>query len=79
MELSPERKLLLACARSKLTPEDRQRIADLAGADLDWDRLVTLSYAHGIAPLIYHSLQESAVIDRVPSAAAQSPSRFLLS
>ena len=72
MQLSPERKLLLACARSKPTPEDRRRIADLAGADLDWDRLVSLSYAHGIAPLIYHSLQESAVIDRVPSPAAKA-------
>lgn len=72
MELSPERKLLLACARSKLTPEDHRRIADLAGVHLDWDQLVSVSYAHGIAPLIYHSLIKSDVIGQVPATAAQT-------
>ena len=72
MELSPERKLLLACARSKLTPEDHRRIADLAGVHLDWDQLVSVSYAHGIAPLIYHSLVKSDVIGQVPATAAQT-------
>ena len=71
MELSPERKLLLACAKSKLTPEDRRRIADLTSDDLDWDRLVSLSYAHGIAPLIYDGLQQSTVTDRIPRAVAK--------
>jgi Uncharacterised nucleotidyltransferase len=72
VDLSPERELLLACTRSKLTPENRQRIAKLAGGDLDWERLVSLSYAHGIAPLIYHSLQQSAVNHRMPPAAARA-------
>jgi hypothetical protein len=72
VELSPERKLLLACARARPRAEECQRIAELAGADLDWDQFVSTSYAHGIAPLIYHSLQQSAVIDRVPSAAAKA-------
>jgi len=72
VELSRERRLLLACARARLTGEECQRIAELAGADLDWDQFVSTSYAHGIAPLIYHSLQQSAVIDRVPSAAAKA-------
>ena len=71
MEFSPKRKLLLASARSKLTPEGRRRIADLADSDLDWDRLATVSYAHGIAPLIYHSLVESDAIGVVPAAVAQ--------
>jgi putative nucleotidyltransferase-like protein len=72
VELSPERKLLLACGRSKLTPEDHRRIADLAGVHLDWDQLVSVSYAHGIAPLIYHSLIKSDVIGQVPATAAQT-------
>lgn len=72
MDLSPERELLLACASSKLTPEERRRIADVAGGDLDWERLVSLSYAHGIAPLVYHSLQQSAVNHRMPPAVARA-------
>lgn len=72
MELSPERKLLLACARAELTATDCQRIAELAGADLDWDRFVSISYAHGVTPLIYHSLQQSAVPDCIPTRAAKA-------
>ena len=71
MDLSPERELLLACTRSKLTPENRQRIAKLAGGDLDWDQLATVSYGHGIAPLVYHSLVESDAIGLVPVTVAQ--------
>ena len=72
MELSPERKLLLACARAGLAAEDRRRIAELAGADLDWDRFVLISYTHGITPLIHHGLQRSTVTDRIPQAAAKA-------
>ena len=72
MDLSPERRLLLACARSKLTPEGYRRIANLAGAQLDWDQLVSVSYAHGIAPLIYYSLQQSDVTERIPPTAAKA-------
>ena len=69
--MSSERKLLLACARSRLTPEDRRRIIELAGGDLDWDQLAIVSYAHGIAPLVYHSLVESDAIGLVTVAVAQ--------
>jgi len=71
VEFSPERKLFLTSARSKLTPEDRRRIADLADGDLDWDQLATVSYAHGIAPLVYHSLVESDSIGLVAMTAVQ--------
>jgi Uncharacterised nucleotidyltransferase len=72
VEFSLERRLLLACARARLTAEDCQRICELAGPNLDWDQLVSVSYAHGIAPLVYHSLAESDVIGLVPAAETQT-------
>jgi hypothetical protein len=71
MNLSPEWKLLLACARGKLSAEERSRITDLADADLDWNRIVAISYAHGIAPLIYHNLLASGVVTRLTSRPAK--------
>ena len=71
MELTPERSLLLACARARLTAENRQRIAKLAVADLDWNQLASVSYAHGIAPLVCHSLVGSDAIGLVSTAVAQ--------
>lgn len=53
MNLSSEWKLLLACARVNLTAEELQQIAqDLVRPDLDWDHVVKVSYAQGIASLI---------------------------
>jgi Uncharacterised nucleotidyltransferase len=72
MDLSPEWRLLLACARAKLSANDFHCIAELASADLDWQQIVTASYAHGIAPLIYYTLQQSGVIRLLPAAAAQT-------
>lgn len=71
MDLSPERSLLLACARATLSAENCQRISELASADLDWNQFASISYAHGIAPLIYHSLVQSDAVDLIPAAAAQ--------
>ena len=72
MNLSPEWKLLLASARTNLTDQDLQQIIqDLVRPDLDWDHIVTVSYAHGIAPLIYHGLRRSRVISLIPPAAAE--------
>jgi hypothetical protein len=71
VELSPERNLLVACARVELRGENRQRIAELASADLDWNQLVSVSYGHGIAPLVYHSLLEGDAVGLIPAAAAQ--------
>ncbi len=72
MELSPERSLLLACARTNLLAEERRRISELASADLDWDQITAVAYAHGVAPLIYHSLAQSGVICLAPPNIAQT-------
>jgi Uncharacterised nucleotidyltransferase len=71
VQLSLERRLLLACARARLTAEECQRISELAVANLDWTQLAAVSYAQGIAPLVHHSLVESDAMGLVPTAVAQ--------
>lgn len=73
MGLSPERKLLLACAKAKLTAEDRRLILQYASrADIDWDYIKTASFAHGMAPLIYRSLRQSGMTRLLPQSAAEA-------
>ena len=75
MDLSPERRLLLACARANLVAEDRRRISELAAGHLDWDQIAAVAYTHGVAPLIYRSLAHSGAICLVPSKTAQTLER----
>jgi len=71
MNLSPEWKLILACA--KTSGEDFAGLRDgLVDTDLDWDYIAKTSCAHGIAPLIYHRLRQSGVISLLPPAAAET-------
>ena len=73
MNLSPEWKLLLACARTNMPGEDFQRVRDeLVDTDLDWGHFTKISCAHGIAPLIYHSLRRSGAISLLPPAPAET-------
>lgn len=71
MDLSPEWKLLLACARTNVCAEHLQRVEDLADSGLDWGHVANTACAHGIAPLIYHSLHRSGVASLLPPAAAE--------
>ncbi len=71
MKLTPERRLLLACARSRPIAEEMQRIKDAAAENLDWNTLAAVSCAHGIAPLIYNSLRSSCALPLVPAPAAK--------
>ena len=73
MELSPERRLLLACARANSLAEELQRIAqELSRPDLDWNDVAAAACAHGVAPLIYHNLHRSGVIRLVPPRAMET-------
>jgi hypothetical protein len=67
MELSSERRLLLACAKANLSVEELERIAqELSRPDLDWNYLTAAACAHGVAPLIYHNLQRSRATRVLP-------------
>jgi Uncharacterised nucleotidyltransferase len=71
--LTPEWKVLLALAKANVGAEDiRLAKQEWAGLDLDWDFVTTASYAHGIAPLIYHGLDRSGLISLLPAAAAEA-------
>ena len=52
----PEVELLLACSRTRITPETKNRIAELVGQELDWQLLWSLASRHKLVPLIYHNL-----------------------
>ena len=72
MDLSPEWRLLLTCARAKPTAEELSLIReDLARADLDWDYVAKTACTHGIAPLVYRSLQRSGVASLLLPAPAK--------
>jgi hypothetical protein len=71
MNLSREWKLLLACARTHIPGAGVQKIKELVDADLDWDYVAKTSCSHGIAPLVYHGLQQSRVISLLPFAPAE--------
>jgi hypothetical protein len=73
MDLSPERRLLLACARANLSADELQRIAqELSHPNLDWNYLTAAACAHGVAPLIYHNLHRSRVTRVLPLRAAET-------
>ena len=73
MELSPERRLLLACARANCPAEELQRIAqELSHPDLDWNYIAAAACAHGVAPLIYYNLQRSGATRLLPPRATET-------
>lgn len=66
---SPEMRVLLACARLDLRPEDRAGIGAALGEGLDWPVLLGLARWHGLTPLVHrHLCGEFAA--GVPRAAA---------
>lgn len=62
----PEMQLVRACARRTLRASDRERIRALLQAGVDWDRVVTLSLRHRLAPLVWSHLRA----ENVPAATA---------
>ncbi|HXZ28456.1 MAG TPA: nucleotidyltransferase family protein [Terriglobales bacterium] len=57
---SPEGRLLLACARTPLEPEHKQRLRELAATPLDWELLLQAAELHGLEPLLCWNLAENA-------------------
>jgi len=56
MNLSPENKLLLYCAQTKVAEGMLNQIKDLLGRPLNWEEVLRSALGHGIAPLLYHNL-----------------------
>jgi putative nucleotidyltransferase-like protein len=73
MPLSPEWQLLLSGAKTQPTSADIQRIQQALGHDrLDWARLTQRACAHGIAPLLYHTVQHMGVTEACPAMALEA-------
>jgi putative nucleotidyltransferase-like protein len=51
--LAPETRLLLCCARSRLTRSAASRLTALQATDLDWDLVLDEAVRHGLIPLLY--------------------------
>jgi hypothetical protein len=52
----PENQLLLCCARTTLDPGIADQIRSLLREEIDWAYLLRTSGRHGVAPLLYRSL-----------------------
>lgn len=64
--LDPEQRALCLGARTALTPDARDRLADLVRGGLDWERLWALGHLHEVVPLLAETLP-AAVGDAVPA------------
>ncbi|HYE13949.1 MAG TPA: nucleotidyltransferase family protein [Pyrinomonadaceae bacterium] len=70
-QLRPEAELLLACSRTRLSGETRERIRCLARGNLDWASVRQLAHRHGVFPLLYRQLSAAAQ-ELVPPAELKS-------
>jgi Uncharacterised nucleotidyltransferase len=68
--LSNEPRLLTACARATLRPEDVATIRALCKCALNWEVLLESAGRHGISPLLYWHLREQ-ISQMAPSAPMQ--------
>ncbi len=66
MNMRPEYRLLLDCARTKLSKNNQDKIRELVNDDMDWDYLLQISKAHGLAPLLYYHLHRIDHNHRIP-------------
>ncbi len=60
--LSPEDALLLACARTRLSPRAFESIGRLADRQPDWERLIGAAARHGVLPLLREHLGDLDVV-----------------
>jgi hypothetical protein len=66
MNMRPEEQLLLCCARTKLSKDKRDEIRKLMNNGLDWNYLLQVGKAHGLAPLLYYHLHRIDHEHRIP-------------
>ncbi len=59
VNMRPEYQLLLGCARTKLGKNNQDKIRKLVNNGLDWDYVLQMGKAHGLAPLLYYNLHRS--------------------
>jgi hypothetical protein len=68
--VSPEKQLLVCCARTSVAPHVVQKIRHLLAEPLDWDFVLAEAHEHSIFPLLHRQLRNVAP-DLVPAASAE--------
>ena len=66
MNMRPEYRLLLDCARTKLSKDNQSKIRKLVNNSLDWGYLLQISKIHGLTPLLYYHLHRIDYEHRIP-------------
>ena len=51
-----EVELMLCCARTRISPQIRLRVKELATEEVDWQAFLQLATSHGVRPLVYETL-----------------------
>ena len=64
---SPEYRLLLACARTRLGETEIQRIRSALETDLDWEYLLGEARRHRVALLLHHAISAASNDDSINS------------
>src|SRR5712671_7970887 len=58
--ISPERELILCCARARIDPEMKDRIRVLIGSGLNWSEVVARANQHRLLPILHEGLASAA-------------------
>jgi hypothetical protein len=66
-KITPETRLLICCARTRLSPEITDEIRSLAAGPLNWDAVIASATQHSVTPLLERHLR-AAASDLVPAA-----------
>jgi hypothetical protein len=66
LDFSPEERLLLTCARLRLSQGQQEELAGLVAGSLDWEQLLHKAWWHNITPLVFHHLMEMEHQGQVP-------------
>ncbi len=79
-----ESDLIRLSARQKLSGDAIERIRETLAGSLQWDALIETAWRHGVAPLLFHHLQEAdraravppKILDRLRQAYVRSAFRY---
>lgn len=66
LNLSPEERLLLLCARLKLNDSQRDELVELVQGAPRWDQVLYKAHWHQLSPLMYHHLRDIDAAPGVP-------------
>jgi hypothetical protein len=70
-----EVELMLCCARTRISPQVKLRVKELATEDVDWQAFLQLATSHGVRPLMYETLH-TACWEALPESAQHELTYF---